>query len=171
MHPLTVREQLSRPGRPFIDGLLAAEPPPLPSDPPDLRDYAEIALRGGFPEPAIELEGRVRRGWLESYVEQLLLHESAGPGRGPDLVRLGAFFTAYALNSAGIANDSTLHEAAGLDRRTARSYATLLSGLGVIAELPAWSTNRLKRLARGPSATSPTPGCGAPPSAPTSNWP
>ena len=150
MHPLTVREQHSRPGRPFIDGLLAAEPPPLPSDPPDLRDYAEIALRGGFPEPAIELEGSVRRGWLESYVEQLLLHERAGPGRGPDPVRLGAFFTAYALNSAGIVNDSTLHEAAGLDRRTARSYATLLSDLGVIAELPAWSTNRLKRLARGP---------------------
>ena len=65
-------------------------------------------------------------------------------------MRLGAFFTAYALNSAGIVNDSTLHEAAGLDRRTARSYATLLSDLGVIAELPAWSTNRLKRLARGP---------------------
>ena len=150
MHPLTVREQHSRPGCPFIDGLLAAEPPPLPSDPPDLRDYAEIALRGGFPEPAIELEGSVRRGWLESYVEQLLLHERAGPGRGPDPVRLGAFFTAYALNSAGIVNDSTLHEAAGLDRRTARSYATLLSDLGVIAELPAWSTNRLKRLARGP---------------------
>ena len=65
-------------------------------------------------------------------------------------MRLGAFFTAYALNSAGIVNDSTLHEAAGLDRRTARSYATLLCDLGVIAELPAWSTNRLKRLARGP---------------------
>ena len=151
MHPLTVREQHSRPGRPFIDGLLAADSPPLPSDPPDLRDYAEIALRGGFPEPAIELEGSVRRGWLESYVEQLLLHERVGPGRGPDPVRLGAFFTAYALNSAGIVNDSTLHEAAGLDRRTARSYATLLSDLGVIAELPAWSTNRLKRLARGPN--------------------
>ncbi len=150
MHPLTVREQRSRPGRPFIDGLLGAEPPRLPSDPPDLRDYAEIALRGGFPEAAVELEGSVQRAWLESYVEQLLLHEHAGPGRGPDPVRLGAFFTAYALNSAGIVNDSTLHEAAGLDRRTARSYAALLSDLGVIAELPAWSTNRLKRLARGP---------------------
>ena len=150
MHPLTVREQHSRPALPFIGGLLAADPPSLPSDPPDLRDYAEIALRGGFPEAAIELEGSVRRGWLESYVEQLLLHESAEQGRGPDPVRLGAFFTAYALNSAGIVNDSTLHEAAGLDRRTARSYATLLSDLGVIAELPAWSTNRLKRLARAP---------------------
>ena len=137
MHPLTVREQRSRPGRPFIDGLLGAEPPRLPSDPPDLRDYAEIALRGGFPEAAVELEGSVQRAWLESYVEQLLLHEHAGPGRGPDPVRLGAFFTAYALNSAGIVNDSTLHEAAGLDRRTARSYAALLSDLGVIAELPA----------------------------------
>ena len=150
MHPLTVREQLSQPGRPFIDGLLAGNPAPLPADPPDLRGYAELALRGGFPEPAIELEGRVRRGWLESYIEQLLTHDRAGPGTGRDPVRLGAFFSAYALNSAGIVNDATLYGAAGLDRRTSRSYTRLLTDIGVIAELPAWSSNRLKRLTRGP---------------------
>ncbi len=150
MHPLTVREQLSRPGRPFIDALLAGDLPPVLADPPDLRGYAEIALRGGFPEPATELEGNVRRGWLDSYIEQLLVHDRAGSDQNPDPVRLGAFFTAYALNSAGIVNDATLNEAAGLDRRTSRSYTTLLSDLGIVAELPAWSTNRLKRLARGP---------------------
>lgn len=150
MHPFTVREQLSRPGRPFIDALLAGELPPVLADPPDLRGYAEIALRGGFPEPATELEGNVRRGWLDSYIEQLLVHDRAGSHQSPDPVRLGAFFTAYALSSAGIVNDATLNEAAGLDRRTSRSYTTLLSDLGIVAELPAWSTNRLKRLARGP---------------------
>ena len=150
MHPLSVREQLSRPGHPFIDALLAGDLPAAPADPPDLRGYAEIALRGGFPEPAIELVGNVRRGWLESYVEHLLTHDRAGLGDRRDPVRLGAFFAAYALNSAGIVNDSTLYEAAGLDRRTSRSYTKLLTDLGVIAELPAWSSNRLKRLARGP---------------------
>ena len=149
MHPLTVREQISRSGHPFIDGLLSGDPPQLPADPPDLRGYAEIALRGGFPEPAVELEGNVRRGWLESYVEQLLTHGRAGSGNGRYPVRLGTFFAAYALNSAGIVNDATLYEAAGLDRRTSRSYTRLLTDLGVIAELPAWSSNRLKRLARG----------------------
>ena len=149
MHPLTVREQLSRPGRPFLDRLLAAELPAALADPPDLRGYAEIALRGGFPEPATKLEGRVRDDWLASYVEQLA-HGLPGPGKGPDPARLGAFFRAYALNSAGLVNDGTLDEAAGINRRTARSYVKLLTDVGAIAELPAWSSNRLKRLTRGP---------------------
>lgn len=150
MHPLTVRELVSAEPRPFLSGLLSGEPLALPSDPPDLRGYAEIALRGGFPEPAIELAGSVRAGWLDSYLDQLLTHERAAGRNGSDTGRLAEFFQAYALNSAGIVNDTTLHQAAGLDRRTSLSYTRLLSDLGVIAELPAWSSNRLKRLARGP---------------------
>ena len=150
MHPLTVRELAAAPPRPFLGGLLSAEPLSVPSDPPDLRGYAEMALRGGFPEPAIELAGSVRAGWLDSYLDQLLTHERAAGRSGGDPPRLAEFFQAYALNSAGIVNDTTLHQAAGLDRRTSLSYTRLLSDLGVIAELPAWSSNRLKRLARGP---------------------
>ena len=150
MHPLTVRELVAKPSRPFLGRLLAAEPLTLPSDPPDLRGYVEIALLGGFPEPAIELAGSVRAGWLSSYLEQLLTHELTAGRPGGDPTRMAEFFQAYALNSAGIVNDTTLYQAAGLDRRTSLSYTRLLSDLGVIAELPAWSSNRLKRLARGP---------------------
>ena len=150
MHPLTVREQLSTPPRPFLGALLATEPLTLPSDPPDLRGYAEIALRGGFPEPATELVGRVRAGWLDSYLDQLLTHEREAGRHGGDPERLAEFFQAYALNSAGIVNDTTLYQAAGLDRRTSLAYTKLLRDLGVVAELPAWSSNRLKRLARQP---------------------
>ncbi len=150
MHPLTVREQLSAPPRPFLSALLAVEPLTLPSDPPDLRGYAEIALRGGFPEPATQLVGSVRAGWLDSYLDQLLTHERAAGRHGGDPERLAEFFQAYALNSAGIVNDTTLYQAAGLDRRTSLAYTKLLRDLGVVAELPAWSSNRLKRLARGP---------------------
>ncbi len=84
MHPLTVREQLSAPPRPFLSALLAAGPLTLPSDPPDLRGYAEIALRGGFPEPAVQLVGSVRAGWLDSCLDQLLTHERAAGRHGRD---------------------------------------------------------------------------------------
>ena len=78
MHPLTVREQLSKPPRYFVGGLLSGESLNLPDSPPDLRDYAEIALRGGFPEPAIELSGSIRDDWLRSYIEQMLAHDVPG---------------------------------------------------------------------------------------------
>ena len=149
MHPLTVREQEAVPGEPFLHRLLAGEPPPSPADPPDLRGYAEIALRGGFPEPATQLEGRVRDGWFAGYIE-LLSHGRQGTTGHPDAARLAAFFRAYALNSAGIVNDTTLDTAAGINRRTTQAYIKLLSDIGAIAELSAWSSNRLKRLTRGP---------------------
>ncbi len=149
MHPMAVREQLSKPYRPLLKSILHNELPVLPDDPPDLLGYVEIALRGGFPEPALELEGRVRDGWLSSYVDQLITHELAD-GRRADPARLAGYFQAYALNSSGVVNDSTLSDTAGIDSRTARSYVRMLSEVNVIVELPAWSTNRLKRLARKP---------------------
>ena len=174
MQPMTVREQLARPFRPFFSGLLTSEQPgsvdDAPLDPaswrpastsaseqpvfggdaPDLREYVDIALKGGFPEPALELDSPPRREWLASYVAQLLVHERPSGRNGADPARLEAFFEAYALNSAGLMHDSTLADTAGVDRRTARSYVGLLRGLGVVAELPAWSSNRLKRLSRMP---------------------
>lgn len=150
MHPMTVSEQLAVRSRSFVSGLLACEPMSLPSDRPDLRGYVEIALRGGFPEPAVELTGRVRDDWFGSYLDQLLTHEHAIGRNSRDRLRLAEFFQAYALNSAGIVKEKTLYQAAGLDRRTSLAYSRLLGDLGVIAELPAWSSNRLKRLARGP---------------------
>jgi predicted AAA+ superfamily ATPase len=57
---------------------------------------------------------------------------------------------AYALNSAGTVSDTTLFEAAGLDRKTAQGYERLLSDLFVVEPVPAWRTNRLQRLTHGP---------------------
>lgn len=151
MAPMTVREQLRRPQRHFLsDFVQRNEPGVRTADPPDLRGYVELALRGGFPEPALELDGVARREWLASYMGQLLVHERAVGASAPDPSRLGAYFAAYALNSAGIVDETTLATAAGIDRRTAQSYASLLTDLGVVNELPAWSTNQMKRLMRMP---------------------
>ena len=149
MHPLTVRERLGGTGRPFLSRLLADDPPEPAADSPDLRGYVELAVVGGFPEPATQLECRVRDAWFESYVEQLKVRRP-GPPAGPDAVRVEAFFQAYALNTAGVVNDATLATAAGINHRTCVAYRRMLADEGIIAELPAWSSNLLKRLTRGP---------------------
>jgi hypothetical protein len=151
MYGLTVREMNGRPaGRPFLDRLARTdldELAPAP-DAPDLLGYVELALRGGFPEAALRLADASRRAWLEGYIDQLLTRdvEALYDQRDPRLLR--RFFEALALNTAGMAENKTIYEAAGIDRKTAVAYERLLTNLLVLDTLPAWASNRLSRLVK-----------------------
>lgn len=154
MYPMTIREQSGGAGRPFLDRVADGSELGLPADCPDLRGYVELALRSGFPDPALRLVGAARRAWLESYIGDLLTHDVEsidGPdGRRRDAQRLRRFFEAYALNSAGVVDGRTLYDAAGVSKSTATVYEDLLCALLIAERVPAWSSNRLKRLMRRP---------------------
>ena len=150
MFPLTVSEQLGTPVTPLVDRIARGAPTTTRAGQPNLRDYVEMALRGGFPHPSLMLGDRARRSWLDTYVEEIVTRDAQLAGGRHDSTRLNRYFEAYALNSAGIVDDTTLYEAAGIDRRTALAYRELLSRLYVIDELPAWTSNRLKRLSLAP---------------------
>lgn len=146
MYGMTVAEQIGRGGRALIDRLLDAEPLLPAADSPDLRGYLELALRGGFPEPALRLGPAARERWLESYVDHLVTRDAAQVDAGRDPHRLRRYLEAYALNTAGMVDDRTLYDAAGINRKTATAYERLLGNLMVVEPTPAWTSNRLKRL-------------------------
>ena len=146
MHPMTMREQLGTIGVEFLELMRTGEDIRLPTDPPDLRGYVELALKGGFPEAILEGEPARRDAWLDGYLSHMLNRDPSTLGVSPDSARLGRFFGAYALNTAGLATDATLNSAAAINHRTGTAYTQLLSDLGVIAELPPWHSNRLARL-------------------------
>lgn len=155
MHPMTIREKLDRPHGPtFLDRLAEGSDLDVPEDPPDLRGYVELALISGFPMPALQLTGAPRHAWLESYIDDLLTHDVEqleGPAtRRRDPHRLRRYFESYALNSAGVAEHKTVYGAAQVNRITAGAYEKLLSDLLVVEQVPAWTSNRLKRLVRQP---------------------
>lgn len=134
-----------------IDELARGDPLALsaPRSAPDLPGYVELALRGGFPDAALRLEGAGREQWLASYLDQIITRDAVDVS-GRDPVRLARYFEALALNSAGIVADSTLFEAAAVDRKTAASYERLLANLFLLDVVPAWMTNRLSRLVKTP---------------------
>ena len=149
MYGMTMREQLLRTGpKSFLDAVADGERPRLPSAPPDLRDYVELALRGGFPHAALRLEARARQRWLEGYLEQLLTRDAERVDGGRDPARFRRYFEAYALNTAGVVSDTTLYSTGGVNRRTAVAYEQLLKNLMVVEAVPSWASNRLKRLVR-----------------------
>ena len=151
MFGMTVREQLSLgPAIPFLDRVAAGIDLAPAVDSPDLRGYVELLLRGGFPEAALRLGDGARRHWLDSYVDHLITRDAEQIDGGRDPVRLRRFLEAYALNTAGVVEEKTLLEAAGINRRTAQAYERLLANLLVIESLPARTSNRLKRLVLTP---------------------
>lgn len=155
MFPMTVAEQQRSLGMEtffdkLLDGSLVS-----PADPLDLRDYIELALKGGFPRPALALRSAATRAsWFDSYLHDLLTHdvEQVEPTRTRprDPMLLRRYFEAYALNSAGVCDDKTIYDAAQVRKETAAAYEALLTRLFVIEQVPAWTSNRLKRLTLQP---------------------
>lgn len=151
MYGMTIREQLGESHGPaFLDRLVSGDALPAAAPSPDLRGYVELILRSSFPEVSLRLSEEARARWLESYVDQLLTRDVEQVGAGRDPVRLRRYFEAYALNTAGVVEDKAIYDAAGVDRKTAVAYEALLTNLLVVEGLPAWTTNRLKRLVLSP---------------------
>ncbi len=149
MYPLSVAERLERRTTPLIDRLARGETLGVLRDPPDLRGYVELALAGGFPE-TLALTPATRLRWLDSYVDQLITADALQVDGGRDPTRLRRFFEALALNTAGTVDVQTLLATAGINRKTAVAYEQLLTNLMVVDVVPAWTSNRLKRLIRSP---------------------
>jgi hypothetical protein len=151
MYGMTVRELeglVER--RPFLDLLATGHKVDMRNAGPNLRDYIERAMTSGFPEPALRLKSQTRMRWLDGYVDQVLTRDAAAVEARRDPARLRTYFETYALNTAGVVAEETLFDAAGVNRRTAVAYEQLLSNLFVVDRLPAWTSNRLKRLTLRP---------------------
>lgn len=151
MYGLTEHEIAGRlGGEPFLRRLARAELDELtpPPDPPDLLGYVEMALRGGFPDAALDPSPDTRNAWLGGYLDQLLTRDPESLHEDRDPRRLRLYFEALALNTAGLAQHKTIYDAAGIDHKTATAYERLLTNLLVLDILPAWGANRLARMTR-----------------------
>jgi hypothetical protein len=151
MYGLTVREIVGQlTGEPFLSRLAHADIDAFAAgaDPPDLLGYIDLALRGGFPDAALDPSPDTRGAWLSGYLDQLLTRDLETLQENRDPHRLRLYFEALALNTAGIIQSKTLYDAAGIDHKTASAYERLLTNLLVLETLPAWSTNRVSRMTR-----------------------
>lgn len=118
----------------------------LPAIRPDLRDYIELAIQGGFPGVVLSPAHEMHEMWVNSYLEQLLTRDSHPLVSDRDHRKLARYFQAVAASSAGLPTDKTLYDAAGVNRKTAGIYDDLLAKLFVAELVPAWAGNHLDRL-------------------------
>lgn len=160
LHPMNVRELRGMgSGASVFDRLFAANTKAgelglaAPDDPPDLRGYLDLAVRGGFPAAAMTDSDLARTRWLTSYIAHALSHDvqDLEPGtKARDRQKLETYFKAVALNSAGVLDHRTIYEAAEVAKATGEAYESLLRDLLLLELLPAWRSNELKQLTERP---------------------
>lgn len=116
---------------------------------PQSSDLPGRLVAGGYPE-AFNREPRRARRWQQQYLRSILerdIHDVAEVRDGRDLARLLEYLshqTAALLNVSAIAN--TL----GHTRPTIERFLSILEKLFLIRLLPAWHSNRSKRLVKAP---------------------
>ncbi len=153
--PMTRREQLglARAGR--WDELLATPDAQwrdlLAAGDDTEEDWQALALRGGFPTPALELKTPADRAiWFDGYVRTYLerdLQDLASISALPDFRRL---MRAACLRLGQILNQTELGRDVGLPQPTVHRWLNLLETSYLLVRLPAYAVNRTKRLVKSP---------------------
>lgn len=149
LHPLAQAEVARRPPD-FLDRLFAADFRAGPFGRRLGKALAERVVGGGFPAALARAAQRRRFAWYRDYAETLIQRDVRDLARIRALDALPRLLTAAAGQTACLVNVSELAAPFQISRPTIREYLTLLSRIFLVDELPAWHSNRLKRLVKTP---------------------
>ncbi len=153
--PMTRREQLGLGRGGIWEELLDAHDDDwldLVATQPDARaDWRALALRGGFPSPAVQLHSAHERAvWFDGYVRTYLerdLQELSAIAALPDFRRL---MQAACLRVGQLVNQTEVGRDVALPQPTVHRYLGLLEASYALVRLPAYAVNRTKRLIKSP---------------------
>lgn len=115
------------------------------------QDYAEILIRGGFPEVQ-ELGARARRLWFNSYLEQAVQRDARDALATNQPERLTDLLHVLAASQGGELVKAHLAERAQLPASTVTTYLDTLARLYLTYVLRPWTNNSLKRVTGKPKA-------------------
>ena len=153
--PMTRREQLGLGSAGKWDALLktpeSAWVDLLQSDDEYPEDWRALAVRGGFPTPAVHLSTPEDRAiWFDGYVRTYLerdLQDLAAISALPDFRRL---MQATCLRLGQMLNQTELSRDVGVPQPTIHRWLNLLEASYQLVRLPAYAVNRTKRLIKSP---------------------
>ena len=153
--PMTRREQMGLGQGGVWDELLGSTEDEwidlLAAQDVEREDWRELARRGGFPSPAIQLQSDQERaiwfdGYVRTYLERDLMSLSSISGL-PDFRRL---MRATCHRLGQLVNQTELGRDVSLPQSTVRRYLNLLETSYLLIRLSPYSVNRTKRIIKSP---------------------
>ncbi len=131
----------------FLDRVMRGEPPVCVAGGDDL--LPRLA-RGGYPEASARGKAERRRAFFDAYLAALMARDVRDIAAIEDPAALRRLLKLAAARSASLLNHSELARTLSLPVTTLKRYLALLEALFLIHEVPAWASNRGKRLVRAP---------------------
>ncbi len=144
-----------------VDTFFSDDPPDFGRSDLERSDYIERIVAGRFPA-VLPHRGSRRARWFDAYADQLAERDApliSGSNPRPRIMR--EVLASCAARSARLLNKDAVARDAGVSSATADSHLRLLADLSILALLPAWHSNRLRRLTRAPRIHLTDPGLAA----------
>jgi predicted AAA+ superfamily ATPase len=113
-------------------------------------DLVRLVLDGGFPEAISRDSERRRQDWARSYLTSILTRDLRDIAEVEKLTELPKFVRLLAEHSGQLVNYSQFGGGIGVSHKTGQRYVGLLEQVFLIATLPPWFTNAVKRIVKTP---------------------
>lgn len=110
----------------------------------------ERALGGGYPEVISRRNEKRRSAWFGGYLTTILQRDVRDIANIQGLTDLPRLLSLLATRVGSPVNMSDIATSISIPNTTLRRYMTLLEATFLVRLLPAWSTNRERRLAKSP---------------------
>jgi len=107
-------------------------------------DYVTALSVGGYPEVRT-LSARMRRLWLDSYVERVLSRDIGDVSRGLSTDRLASVLSLIAANQSGELVQTRLASGLGMPKSSIAAYLAALRTMYLTIQLPPWRANLTAR--------------------------
>lgn len=118
-----------------------------PSEPQLMHQYW---LKGGYPEPWLQQNGRFETLWMDSYVQTYVRRDIAALFPQLDLQKYQLFLSLLANSSGQIINYSEIARVLGVSQPTARDYFQIAHGTLIWRHLPPYEQDVKKRIVKHP---------------------
>jgi len=107
-------------------------------------------IRGGFPEAVARENPKRREAWFSSYVSTVLSRDVRDVANIEHLADVPRLFSLLASRCGALVSFSELSTSTTIAQSTLKRYMKILETLFLFEPLPAWASNRGKRLIKSP---------------------
>ena len=128
----------------FVDSL------PKPTHPVTGSALTETVLRGGYPEALSRTRLKRRSEWARQYIDAIIQRDVRDVAGVDKLDRMPRLLRALAHASGQLSNYTQLGAKIGLDHKSVARYIGVLENMFLLARVPPFAQNMLKRVVRTP---------------------